>query len=129
MLSSPFSAHNPFMHSHYKCKSRLEIAIKLQHLLHRSPPSSILRNLLFKNSNWTLVFVASLCIFQLNITHTPCGTAAARPDSALLQQNPLKTYSIKLQAGQAATNRRQIRVVKMQSKWRTANAINCEICC
>lgn len=76
------------------------------------------------------MFVASLCIFQLNITHTPCGTAAAarlgpaRPDSALLQQNPLKTYSIKLQAGQAATNRRQIRVVKMQSKWRTANAIN-----
>lgn len=32
-------------------------------------------------------------------------------------------------AGQPATNRRQIRVVKMQSKWRTANAINCEICC
>lgn len=57
------------------------------------------------------------------------SSCPARPDSALLLQNPLKTYSIKLQAGQAATNRRQIRVVKMQSKWRTANAINCEICC
>lgn len=67
MLSSPFSAHNPFMHAHYKCKSRLEIAIKLQHLLHRSCPSplppslsvslthTVLHvDLLFKNSNWTL---------------------------------------------------------------------------
>lgn len=79
----------------------LRDAIKLQHLY---LPFEITPFVIQKSLD-----AVAVCIFQLNITHTPCGTetgaGSARcllPDARCLrglQLNPLKTYLIKLQTG------------------------------
>lgn len=129
MLSLTFSAHNPFMKAHYECKSRWGKKGSNQIAAPRFFLCAVFvcgccccccLAFVIQKSGWTVhCALDAVREFQLSIAHTPCDT---KTTTAASHWNPLKTYSIKL-PGEANTNRRQIRVVKMQSKWYSAMAI------